>query len=93
MQFIRSHTVFLLVLLLLRSVKADLRKCADFDPAIDADEFPNQNELEQIQVFFNNTNFDQTEQIFHLLHLIEANEINKINHMSSLKLVQNVVSL
>lgn len=93
MQFIQVNTVLSLVLLLLHSIKADLRHCADFDPEEYDDESPYQNELEQLLGSLNETNSEKTEEIFQLLQRIGTDEINRINYMSSSKLGKYVVSL
>lgn len=93
MKFIQNHTVFLLVLFFLHNIKADLRKCAEFDPPKNLDDFPHQNELERLVNSFNDSGIVQTEQIVELLRSIETDEINKISFLSSSKLVQHVVSL
>lgn len=91
MQFIRRHTVFLIVLFFLRRVKADLRKCADLEPEISVD--PNQNEIAELFKSFNETNFDLTESTIQLLNRIEMDEINRVNFMSSSRKIKNVVGL
>lgn len=90
MQFTRRTSVFLIVFLFLRSIKADLRRCADFDPEIDVD--PNQNEIDHFFESFNETNIDQTQKMFQLLNRIEMDEINRINFVSSSEAIRKVVS-
>ena len=93
MQFVKNHIVFLIVLLFSHSIKADLRRCADFDFKININEFPYRNELEQTLSSFNETNFDQIEKLFQLLQRIETDEMSNMSYISSTKLVQYVVSL
>lgn len=85
--------MFLFVLLLLHSIKADLRQCADFDPEKDVHGFSYQNQLQQLLDTFNGTKFEETEELFQLLQRIETDETNSINYISSSKLLNYVVSL
>lgn len=92
MQLTRINIVILLVFLILHSLKADLRRCADFNPELNFDEFPYQNEFEQFFNFFNESNPENTADLYQLLQRIESDEINTENYISSAKLLRYVVS-
>lgn len=93
MQLTQINIAFSLVFLLVHSIKADLRRCADFEPEIDVNGFASQNELEQMFDSFNGTNTEQVVELIQLMQNIEADETNGENFISSAKLLRNVVSL
>lgn len=93
MQLAQINIAFLLVFLLVHGIKADLRKCADFEPEIEVNKFAYQNELEQVLYSFNGTNPEQSAELFQLMQRIEADEISTENFISSAKLLRYVVSL
>lgn len=93
MQLAQINIAFLLVFLFVHSTKADLRKCADFEPEIDVNKFAYESELEQVFDSFNGTNPEETAELFQLMQRIEEDETNSENFISSAKLLRYVVSL
>lgn len=74
------------------STKAELRTCAGFGPEKDTNEFVYQNELEESFGSINETNSEQTAELFQLIQQIrEQDDTSSENFISSAKLLRYVV--